>query len=89
MGLRKELKFGELTVTYFKILGLHSNTLYRSTVARVACYEDKAARDKDETGYKKIIPVVLPTIDTTRDSAYMLLKTMPPFDGAESVMEEN
>lgn len=88
MGIQKEITFGPRTATYFKIIGLHSNTLYSSTVVRLAAYENKDQRDKDETSYFKVLPIAIPVVDATRESAYMVLTSLEQFKGCENIMEE-
>ena len=75
MALKKEFVCpGGKTGNYCKIIGNHSNTLYQATVARVAIYENQEAREKDEAGYLKVIPVNIPGPDHTRETAYKEIK---------------
>ena len=82
MALQKEYSYGSKIGNYWKIIGNHSNTLYSATVVRIALYKDKAARDKDEASYVKVLPVSIPGADHTRATAYAELKKRPEFDGS-------
>lgn len=84
MALKKEFLFsGGRKANYCKIIGNHSNTLYMSTVVRVAVYENQEAREKDEAGYLKVIPVNIPGPDHTRETAYQALKEKVEFENSE------
>jgi hypothetical protein len=84
MALLKEFACpGGKTGNYCKIIGNHSNTLYMATVVRVAVYENKEARDKDEAGYMKVIPFQINGPDHTRESAYKELKAKVEFADSE------
>jgi len=84
MALKKEFLFsGGRKANYCKIIGNHSNTLYMSTVVRVAVYENQEARERDEAGYIKVIPVNIPGPDHTRETAYAALKEKAEFENSE------
>ena len=84
MALKKDFACpGGRTGNYCKIIGNHSNTLYMATVVRVAIYENKESRDKDEAGYLKVIPFQVAGPDHTRETAYKALKTKPEFTDSE------
>lgn len=83
MALKKEYEYGTKKGNYWKIIGLHSNTLYNSTVARVALYPDKEARDKDEVSYIKVNIYAIPGIDLSRGDAYRYLKDKTDLSGSE------
>jgi len=84
MALKKEFACpGGRTGNYCKIIGNHSNTLYQATVSRVAIYENKEARDRDEAGYLKVIPVNIAGPDHTRETAYKALKLKAEFENSE------
>lgn len=83
MALLKEFACpGGRTGDYCKIIGNHSNTLYMATVVRVAVYENKDARDKDEAGYLRVIPFQVSGPDHTRETAYKALKEKVEFTGS-------
>lgn len=83
MALKKMLVFGTKQGDYLKIVGCHSNTLYSSTIVRIAVYENKESRDKDVSSYFKIIDSVVNKIDITRAEAYVALKEKGQFEDAE------
>lgn len=83
MALKKDYEYGTKKGNYWKIIGNHSNTLYQATVVRVALYVDKEAREKDEAGYIKVLPVSIPGPDHTRATAYEALKKITEFEGSE------
>ena len=82
MALKKEIVFGSRKGDYLKIIGLHSNSLYNATVARVAIYENKESREKDETSYLRVIPMSLTGMDLNREQAYTALKLKGEFEGS-------
>ena len=83
MALKKDYEYGNKKGNYWKIIGNHSNTLYMATVVRIALYKDKEARDKDEAGYIKVLPMSIPGPDHTRATAYAELKKKAEFEGSE------
>ena len=84
MALKKDIACpGGRTGTYLKIIGNHSNTLYMATVVRLAVYENKEARDKDEAGYWKVIPCQIAGPDHSRETAYKALKEKEEFKNCE------
>ena len=82
MALKKEIKFGNRSGNYLKIIGLHSNSLYNATVVRIAVYKDKEDRERDEAGYLKVIPISLDGMDLNREQAYKALKLKGQFEGS-------
>jgi hypothetical protein len=83
MALKKFISFGTKQGEYWKIIGCHSNTLYQSTLVRVAVYVDKEARDKDEASYVRVVPFTVQGVDITRETAYKSIKLMGDFEQAE------
>jgi len=82
MALKKEYEYASKKGNYWKIIGNHSNTLYSATVVRIALYESKEAREKDEASYIKVLPISIPGSDHTRATAYAELKKRVEFEGA-------
>lgn len=83
MALKKAMEFGYKKGDYLKIVGCHSNTLYASTVVRLAVYENQETREKDVSSYFKIIDIAVQAIDIDRATAYKLIKEKAVLEGAE------
>jgi hypothetical protein len=82
MALQKLYEYGTKKGNYWRIIGNHPNTMSNHTVIRLALYANKEARDKDVAGYNKVLSLVIPGVNHTRESAYIELKKKAEFDGA-------
>jgi hypothetical protein len=83
MALKKYIKYGTKEGEYLRILGVHPNTLYSSSLVRVAVYKNEEERQKAEENYVLVIPVTVKGSGHTIEDIYKILKDRPEFEEAQ------
>jgi hypothetical protein len=83
MALKKEYSYGSKAGNYWRIIGIHPNSMYSNTKVRIALYKDRATREKDDASYCMVLPFSIPGSNHTQDTAYKELKNKAEFTDAE------
>jgi hypothetical protein len=83
MALRKEYEYGTKKGNYWKIIGVHANSMYSNSKVRVALFKDEESRRDDGSSYGMVMPLVIPGCNHVIETAYAELKKKAEFDGAE------
>ena len=83
MGLKKDYSYGTKSGNYWRIIGIHPNSMYSNTKVRIALYKDQESRDKDESSYIMVMPMAILGTSHTHDTAYAEIKKKEEFIDAE------
>lgn len=83
MALKKKYEYGTKKGEYWKIIGIHTNSMYSNTKVRVALYKDEATRRKSEASYVLVLPLTIKGTDHSQKTAYEQVRNKAEFDGCE------
>jgi len=82
MALKKDYEYGNKKGNYWRIIGIHPNSMYSNTKVSVALYADKKARDSNCSSYAMVMPLSISGSDHTHETAYAEIKKKSEFEGA-------
>jgi len=84
-ALLKDYEYGTKKGNYWKIIGVYPDTTYRSTNYKVALYESKDSRKRDDSSYVISKMFSIPGITDSREILYNELKKKLEFENYKDI----